>query len=167
MPSPAPDPETLGFSRHDHAHCVAEALAAAESHCAATGLRFTTVRRRALEILLEEHKAMGAYEVLERLQREGLGAQPPAAYRALDFLVANGFAHRIERLNAFIACAHPGADHVPAFLICRDCNRVAESLSLPSALVVEATAGSSGFKIERILVEALGLCGPCQQKADS
>ncbi|MDV7143371.1 Fur family transcriptional regulator [Tropicimonas sp. TH_r6] len=163
----APDAETLGFTRHDHAHCVAEALAAAEARCTETGLRFTAVRRRALEILLEEHKAMGAYEVLERLQQEGLGAQPPAAYRALDFLVANGFAHRIERLNAFIACAHPGADHVPAFLICRNCNRVAESLSLPNAVVLEATSGTSGFAIERILVEAVGLCAACQQKADT
>jgi Fur family zinc uptake transcriptional regulator len=52
---------------------------------------------------------MGAYEVLDGLREAGFGSQPPVAYRALDFLVANGFAHKIERLNAFIACAHPGA----------------------------------------------------------
>ena len=63
-------------------------------------------------------------EVLDRLRDAGFGSQPPVAYRALDFLVANGFAHKIERLNAFIACAHPGAAHAPAFLICRACDAV-------------------------------------------
>ncbi len=46
----------------------------------------TPVRRRVLEILLEKHRAMGAYDVLDRLAAEGFGNQPPVAYRALDFL---------------------------------------------------------------------------------
>ena len=75
----------------------------------------TPVRRRALEILLKEHRALGAYEVLDGLREPGFGSQPPVAYRALEFLVTHGFAHRVERLNAFIACAHPGKAHAPAF----------------------------------------------------
>ena len=57
-----------------------------------------------LEILLESHRAMGAYEVLERLAAEGFGKQPPVAYRALDFLVEHGLALRVRRLNAYAAC---------------------------------------------------------------
>ncbi|SDL55945.1 Fur family transcriptional regulator [Aliiruegeria lutimaris] len=166
MSSSADPEETLGFVRHDHARCVATAIRAAERHCADAGLRFTAVRRRALEILLEEHKAMGAYEVLERLQSEGLGAQPPAAYRALDFLVANGFAHRIERLNAFVACSLPGENHVPAFLICRNCRKVAETTALPSAGIPEIVAGATGFRIERMLIEAEGCCADCQEERE-
>jgi Fur family zinc uptake transcriptional regulator len=85
---------------------MSEALAAAEARCAAGGLRFTPVRRKVLEILLQDHRALGAYSILDRLREEGFGSQPPVAYRALDFLVANGLAHKIERLNAFIACVH-------------------------------------------------------------
>ncbi|MFV0332823.1 MAG: Fur family transcriptional regulator [Tropicimonas sp.] len=162
-PSQTSEPP-LGFARHDHAHCVADALEAAEAWCAQEGLRFTPVRRRALEILLEEHRAMGAYDVLERLQSEGLGAQPPAAYRALDFLVANGFVHRVERLNAFIACAHPGEDHVPAFLICTECRRVAETVVLPGMQALGAAARASGFRLDRVLVEAEGRCARCQEQ---
>ena len=51
---------------------------------------------------------MTAYELLERLEAAGLGSAPPVVYRALDFLVANGFVHRIERLGAFAACTHAG-----------------------------------------------------------
>lgn len=164
MDPQAPDDPPLGFARHDHHHCVEGALTVAEARCRAEGLRFTPVRRRALEILLERHQAMGAYEVLDRLQAEGLGAQPPAAYRALDFLVANGFAHRVERLNAFIACAHPGEAHIPAFLICRACNRVAETVALPARAQLVAAAAAAGFEIERVFVEAEGLCAACRGK---
>ena len=94
----------LGFSRHDHSACVNDTIAAAEARCNAEGLRFTPVRRKVLEILLQEHRALGAYIILDKLREDGFGSQPPVAYRALDFLVANGFAHKIERLNAFIAC---------------------------------------------------------------
>ena len=149
----------LAFAAHDHAHCTHDALERAEALTSATKARMTPVRRRVLEILLEEHKALGAYDVLARLATEGFGNQPPVAYRALEFLVEQGLAHRIERLNAFVACSHPGASHDPAFMICRSCRKVAESLS-PAPL--EGEAAASGFRIERTMVEAEGLCPLCQ-----
>ncbi len=94
---------TRAFDRHDHRACVSGALAAAEATCAEAGERLTPLRRRTLEILLESHSALGAYEVLARLEAEGFGSKPPVAYRALNFLVDQGFAHRIEGLSAFVA----------------------------------------------------------------
>ena len=160
-----PDREPVGFDDHDHHRCVDTGIAAAEAHCAAEGLRFTPVRRAALEILLGEHRAMGAYELLDRLHEAGFGSQPPVAYRALDFLVANGFVHKIERLNAFIACAHPGASHSPAFLICRLCDAVAEAQSAPARGSLGEAARATGFRIERTVVEALGVCPACADEA--
>jgi len=159
---------TPGFARHDHGHCVSSALAAAEAACVARKLQFTPVRRRVLEILLEAHAAMGAYNVLARLDREGLGSKPPVAYRALNFLVEQGFVHRIERLNAFVACAHPGAAHSPAFMICRTCGTVAEAASDPAETrdsPLEQSAAHAGFRIEETVVEAQGLCPACQKSA--
>lgn len=155
--------EAAAFTSHDHAACVRDALAAAEARCTARGAHLTPVRRRVLELLLESHRAMGAYDVLARLDAEGMGSQPPVAYRALGFLVEQGLAHRIERLNAFVACTHPGAAHDPAFLICRACRKVAEADSPDPALAPEAEA--AGFRIERTVVEAEGLCPACQEAA--
>lgn len=157
--------EPVGFGTHDHGNCVTTAIAAAEAHCATEDLRFTPVRRAALEVLLREHRAMGAYELLGRLSDAGFGAQPPVAYRALDFLVSNGFVHKIERLNAFIACAHPGASHSPAFMICRLCEAVAEAHSAPARGALGEAARAAGFRIERTVVEALGVCPSCAKKA--
>ena len=155
----APD---LAFAAHDHALCAADVMARAKGLALASGARMTPVRLRVLEILLEDHRALGAYDVLQRLAAEGFGNQPPVAYRALEFLVEQGLAHRIQRLNAFAACMHPGEAHAPVFLICRVCNTVAEAPADPVHTALEAAAGSLGFVIERSTVEALGLCPACK-----
>ena len=154
----------IGFDRHDHNACQVACVAAAEKRCADEGLRLTEVRRRVLEILLEAHRAMGAYEILDRLREEGLGSQPPVAYRALDFLVGNGFAHKIERLNAFVACADPSHSHAPAFLICRICDAVAEAPAEIGANAVSSAAEKAGFAVERCVVEAVGVCPNCAER---
>ncbi|EEE38695.1 zinc uptake regulation protein [Rhodobacteraceae bacterium KLH11] len=161
----AQDATPIGFQEHDHQACVETALATAEVRCNEAGLRLTPVRRKVLEMLVQEHRALGAYAILDRLRDEGFGSQPPVAYRALDFLVQHGFAHKIERLNAFVACAHPGAMHSPAFMICRNCDAVAEAQSAPVKGMLGAAARAAGFEIERMVVEAEGLCPDCTEKA--
>jgi Fur family zinc uptake transcriptional regulator len=155
------------FNIHDHDGCIASGMKAAELQCGTQGLQFTPVRRRVLEILLGEHKALGAYDILEVLRAEGLGSQPPVAYRALDFLVKHGLAHRIERLNAFIACVHADRHHTPAFLICRACQRVVEADTDPGAGELARAAEDAGFVIERTVREAVGLCTGCSDGADT
>ena len=103
---------------------------------------------------------------LERLAAEGLGKQPPVAYRALEFLVENGLAHRIQRLNAFTACQSAHADgQAPAFLICRECQTVDELDAAALRADLSATAGQAGFTVERATIEALGLCAACAGRA--
>lgn len=149
-----------GFACGDHSACIRGAIDAAEARCADRGARLTPLRRRVLEILLEGHAAMGAYDVLARLDAEGLGSKPPVAYRALGFLVEHGLAHRIERLSAYVACVRPGAAHAPAFLICRSCGAVAE---MQDAGGLSRPAREAGFVIEQVVIEAEGLCPACQE----
>ena len=157
--------DAIGFEIHDHHSCIRDGLVAVERACAERGLQFTPVRRRVLELLLEGHRAMGAYEILDVLRDEGLGSQPPVAYRALDFLVTHGFAHKIERLNAFAACMHPGEDHTPAFLICRSCHSVAETHADPAQGLLGRAVRETGFDVEQAVIEAVGLCPACRAAA--
>lgn len=146
---------------HDHEACIADAIAHAEKLARERGLRLTPVRKRTLEILLEEHRAMGAYEVLDRLAAEGFGRQPPVVYRALEFLVENGMAHRVQRLNAFAACAHPGQDHQPVFLICERCNAISEAPADETLAALAQVAKRQGFDLRAVSLEATGLCAGC------
>lgn len=146
---------------HSGAHGAASILEQADARAATMGLRLTPVRKRTLELLIAAHGAMGAYDVLDHLAREGYGTQPPVAYRALNWLVDHGFAHRIRRLNAFTACAHPAQDHAAAFLICETCDRVTEA---PAAAVTQAliqAAQAAGFAMDRATIEAVGRCTHC------
>jgi Fur family zinc uptake transcriptional regulator len=160
-------PHTPAFAPHDHSTCRQAAMAEARATCAEQGLRLTPLRARVLEILLESHMALGAYDVLRRLTAEGAGPQPPIAYRALDFLVANGFAHRIERLNAYVACTRPGAVHDAAFLICSDCGRVDETAGAPLAETLAQRAAEAGFDIASSVVEIAGTCPGCRPGGDA
>lgn len=150
------------FVQHDHDHCSSEALQRAEAAVGAAGAKLTPVRRRVLEILLSQHKAFGAYEVLDQLAAEGFAKQPPVAYRALDFLVEHGLAHRVRRLNAFAACACPGQRHAPMFMICEGCKSVAETPAPEVRGQMDQTAAAFGFQIERTSIEAVGRCPACQ-----
>src|SRR5260370_35235280 len=93
---PAPDP--------DHARCSADALAHAEALCAERGQRLTPMRRKVLEILAASHKPLGAYEIMDEAAHAGPRPAPITVYRGLEFLRENGFVHRIESRNAFLAC---------------------------------------------------------------
>ena len=69
--------------RHDHAACLAQAIAEAERVCARRGARLTPIRRRVLEIIWEGHGPLGAYDILERLAAGAAAPpRPPATPRS-------------------------------------------------------------------------------------
>lgn len=113
---------------------------------------------------MRENRAMGAYAILDVLREAELGSQPPAVYRALEFLSNAGLVHKIERMNAFVACDHPGEAHSPVFLICRICDVVAEAHATPSEGYFDAAVNETGFEIERAVVEAEGVCPACKDE---
>jgi Fur family zinc uptake transcriptional regulator len=158
-------PQSKAFARHNHKKCCGDALAMADSLAQGAGIRLTPVRRKALEILLQEHQALGAYEVLDRLAESGFARQPPVAYRALEFLVEHGLAHRVQQLNAFAACMSPGQSHAPAFLICSMCKMVAELPGETLCGEVESAAQTMGFEIEKTSIEVVGVCPSCRDRA--
>jgi Fur family transcriptional regulator, zinc uptake regulator len=148
-------------ANHDHDKCVADALASARAICAQRGERFTELRGRVLELVWASHRPIGAYPILERLKADGRSAAPPTVYRALDFLMSAGLVHRIESLNAYIGCAHPGERHASQFLICKACGTAVE-LDEPSVSdALSAAAGRRGFKVEARVVELSGACADC------
>ncbi len=146
---------------HDHQGCIAKALSSAEALCQQQRQRFTAIRRRVLELVWQQHKPIGAYEVLEMLQQDGRTA-PPTVYRALDFLQRMGLVHRIASLNAYVGCAHPGEPHDGQFLICEACQSLAELDVSAITRAIEESAVSSGFEPRRHTVEIMGLCPNCR-----
>ncbi len=157
----------LAQSRHDHAHCVRDALGAAKEFARRRELRFTPLRWRVLEIVLGSHKPMGAYEILRALGDRDTAREPapPTVYRALDFLLREGFVHRIDTLNAYAACFAPGRRHRMHFLLCKACGCVAEIEYRPLDRALQNAAAGMGFAVERETVEIAGLCAACAENS--
>lgn len=156
-----PEPPAFPARGHDHGSCIADALDLAEQACRERGLRFTDIRRRVLEIVWNRHAPIGAYEILDILQEAQRRAAPPTVYRALDFLVEHGFVHKIESLNAFVGCGHPGDDHTGQFLICGECRQVGEIDDPEIAALIAKKAATIGFSVSRQTIEIEGLCRNC------
>ncbi|MDY8107601.1 Fur family transcriptional regulator [Fulvimarina sp. 2208YS6-2-32] len=107
-------------------------------------------------------RPMSAYAILDRLRAEGLKA-PLQVYRALDKLVAIGSAHRLESLNAFVACSHGGcSDHsATGFLICETCGSVAEFEDEDLSDDLTRRGEAKGFAVRRANIELIGMCSIC------
>jgi Fur family zinc uptake transcriptional regulator len=180
-----------GDTKHDHAHhhghegCAhaahqseraAEALAKAEAACRAEGARLTPIRRQVLEALYATHKPLGAYDLLERIGApeggkagpKGRRLAPVAVYRALDFLMEQGLAHRLASHNAYVACPHGhGPADLVAFLICEDCGGVDELSSQPLSEALTGLLARERFQPQRQVLEISGRCGHCREASPS
>jgi Fur family zinc uptake transcriptional regulator len=155
--------DPFGMPAHDHGDCVAQALQTADHLCKEKGLRFTPLRRRVLELVWTSHKPVGAYDILQKLNREGRKAAPPTVYRALEFLIEAELVHRLDSLNAFVGCADPSSSHTGQFLICRACRSVAELDDSDISNVVQQAASDLGFTAVQQMLEIQGLCRACQK----
>jgi Fur family zinc uptake transcriptional regulator len=162
----ADEAQVFAAPGHDHAHCAETALARAEEACTARGVRLTPIRRQVLASLAATHAPIGAYELIERLEDpEGRRPAPITVYRALDFLLEQGLAHRIESRNAFVACAHDHGGHgVVMFLICETCGAVGEAVSDAVGHALADTARGIGFQARAQVIEIAGECTHCRAK---
>tara|TARA_B100001027_G_scaffold80787_1_gene55349 strand:- start:2940 stop:3371 length:432 start_codon:yes stop_codon:yes gene_type:complete len=132
-----------------------------ENICNLKKLNFTSSRRKVLEILINADNALTAYEILDILKESLPKTKPAIIYRALDFLCENGFVHRIEISNSYMACKNCEHAHVAKFLICESCKKIIELESDSISNDLEKEAKSMGFQIQAEIFEAKGLCKEC------
>lgn len=142
-------------------------LTQAERQCQTRGARFTPIRRRVLEMIATAPGGLKAYDLLDRLAAEHASARPPTVYRALEFLIEQGLVHRIESLNAYVACPCPEHAHGFQLLICRACGRVEELHMDEVGEQLSQGARQQGYRIERQTIELLGLCADCHRAASA
>ncbi|WP_434052352.1 MAG: Fur family transcriptional regulator [Roseibium sp.] len=116
--------------------------------------------------LSEAGGPLTAYAILDLLREDGFRA-PLQVYRALDKLVEYGMVHRLESLNAFVACAHTGcsAHGAAAFAICEQCGDVIEFTPDEALKVLGEWTKAQQFSLSRMTIELRGTCSTCALKA--
>jgi Fur family zinc uptake transcriptional regulator len=141
-----------------------EALAEAEALCRARGVRLTPIRRDVLSVLYGTHRPLGAYDIADALGEKGHRRLAPiTVYRALEFLMAEGLAHRLASRNAFVACPHRhGPQDLVAFLICDACGGVDEMSSAPLGRALSSLLKEERFEPHLQVLEISGRCSHCR-----
>ena len=147
---------------HHHVHSGDAFVAQVERACEARGLRLTPLRASALRLIADAGRPLKAYELLDRMKATHEGAAPPTVYRALDFLLENGFIHKLSSINAFVACHHPGAErHAVPFLICDRCQAAVELEDDRIVQLLDERARALGFTPRAQTLEVHGVCARC------
>lgn len=116
-----------------------------------------------LDALTQAKGPLSAYGLLDALRGDGLRG-PPQIYRALEKLMGYGLVHRVESLNAFVACAHrhePDDVGPVAFVICDRCESVREFSGRAVADSICEWSVANGFRLRKATVELRGLCARC------
>ena len=142
-------------------------LEQADRLCRRRGARLTAQRRQVLAILHAAGRPLGAYEILESMREGRRALAPPTVYRALEFLLEQGLAHKLETLHAFVGCAHPDHPHSSQFLICAECGRVTELEDESITRCLRSAASESGFQSRRPVVELIGTCAACSARDEA
>lgn len=148
-------------SSHDHQQCVSKALHTAEQLCFARGVQLTAIRQQVLTLIWENHKAVKAYELLDKIKPLQNAAKPATIYRALDFLIEQGLIHRVESLNAFVGCRCSGQPHEQLLLICKQCEEVEERPAVHVMQMIANELAAAHFLVHSKAIEIHGICEKC------
>ena len=126
-----------------------------------------------MDALSGSTRPLSAYDLLDHLRPTGVAA-PLTVYRALDKLVKSGKVHRIESLNAFVACKGNGHhdhhhdedhEHTVAFTICDTCGTVEEFADPHLCERIAASVSAHGFSPRTSALEIHGVCAKCRAVA--
>lgn len=162
MTRPSIQPRACADSNCREQHVPAERVAVAMSLCVARGVQLTTLRRQILELLWESGRPTGAYELIEALKlRDSRPVGPPTVYRALAFLISQGFVSKIESRNAYVPCTHPERRHDCLFFICTGCGASTESEDPRVEQLLAEDAADLGYRVTRRVIEVEGTCASC------
>lgn len=123
------------------------------------------VAEQLYEVLRGAPGPMTAYQILDAVRGKGISA-PPTIYRALSRLMQAGLAHRLESMNAYVACAEPKQRHETAiFAICHDCGHTDEVLERGVVKQLIRKIAQHGFVADQAVIELQGRCAACASRS--
>lgn len=131
--------------------------------CKRRGIRFTPARRRVVKMLADAQGPLKAYTILEAIRLENPSTAPTSIYRVLEFLQAQGWAVKLNSINAYLLTP-AGSAWGCTFLVCEHCGSVdtVHGPSLHSALTTDAQMAK--FTPASKTLEISGTCSNCRSK---
>jgi len=119
------------------------------------------LQAQVLAVLRRRRGPLSAYDILGEFREANPKIAPTTIYRALAALTERGRVHRLESLNAYIACQCDRHQHAPVLSICDGCGAVEESVAPDVLKELSRVACKSGFAPTRHVIEVHGVCEAC------
>ena len=122
-------------------------------------------RDAVLRVLCAAGRPLTAYEILARVRGCSVNA-PTTVYRLLEQLIGEGIVHRIESINAFVACDQgccPDRNKA-VFSICDDCGKTREFADSQIFAILRRQAQMLDFELQSTTLEMRGKCASCADR---
>ena len=131
---------------------------------AENGITLTPLRKDILTIFLSAKNPLSAYEVLAKLKKKRPNAEPPTAYRVIDFFMQKKLLHRIETENKYVFCSH--LDHIKSqyhgiLFLCEQCHSWHEYLDDELLKFIKHFSEKNKLLVKESVIEMKGICKNC------
>lgn len=147
---------------HNRREHIDNAVARLHAICKTRGVRLTDSRLQVFKLICQHKKPLGAYLLLDLLEQEFTRhISPQTIYRALKFLLEQGFIHRIQSLSAFVSCSYLPHEQRSHYLVCRLCEDVVELQQPLIDQKIYNAAVEAAFTVETQSLEVRGICKRC------
>ncbi|MDR3204723.1 MAG: transcriptional repressor [Deltaproteobacteria bacterium] len=135
-------------------------------YLAIKGEKLTRLRYHILSILVLANKPLKGYAIVELARERGWSLSPASVYRTLNFFIECGLVHKVNSLNAFVACLEnlDGQGHNAVLLVCPDCHKTLEINDRLLTAELFKRLSALGFSIDFGAVEVSGMCQECAAK---
>ncbi len=128
-------------------------------------IKLTGLRNEILTHIYKNERPIKAYDLLSKLNEKHKSIKPITLYRILDLFIEKEIIHKIESQNAYLKCSMPDSSHEYCFVMCKQCNNVEEVCQSSMLTKLNEYLRNKSFTIEKIHVEALGVCSKCSNQA--
>ncbi|MBN1888110.1 MAG: transcriptional repressor [Thermoflexales bacterium] len=130
------------------------------------GFKLTAPRRAVLHVVADMHESLSPAEIYERGQRRYPRLGLVTVYRTLSLLVELGYLQRLHLdggCHSYAVIAQPNSHH----LHCSMCGRVEAFPCGEIEPLIAALQVQTGYEIDVHMLELMGRCPACQDKASS
>ncbi len=131
------------------------------------GQRMTGPRRAIVAYVAPRRDNFSALEIVDELQRRGVGVGRATVFRTLDLLVELGLLHHIRTeagVGRYAVCDTRNHHH---HFLCIECGKV-ETVDAPSIeREIERFAAQANFEILNHVLELVGRCAACSTQSDN
>ena len=113
--------------------------------CLESKCSLTPNRSIIFEAIANYKKPVTAYELQNKIMKNGINLNISSIYRVINFWIKRGLIHKIGYLNKYIVCKKPKESHTHVVNICAKCEKILETCNKKMGIDFEEFSSKFGL----------------------